>query len=245
MSRAIQETRVSTEFCKTLGDLNRVMELVPRPPNPWFVRGPRGGLYVATGVVWRSMGEQDFITGERVVVDRSDGLRYIRPDSKLARSVSDQGAMSEPSYGVSRGDSVRPRAASRANPGRPSWPVASRSRSADGGSRRSPREWPPLGSGSSQPQQAPRERARFGLNGDAAPLRPRIPGVVSALIAVIAPIRARRADNHLSAPAPIDEAFTLMFSAHVIRSVRSVVDVRSIYPSVEVVKPSGTREEGT
>jgi hypothetical protein len=61
----------------------------------------------------------------------------------------------------SRGGIVRPLAASRANPARPSWPVASRLRSAVGGWPASPRDSWPLRSESLW--LSPRTRARFSM----------------------------------------------------------------------------------
>ena len=58
----------------------------PPPPDPWFVRGPRGGLYLATGKVTRSVSHtinDAFIRDMVVVIDRSEGVRYLRPGSRL------------------------------------------------------------------------------------------------------------------------------------------------------------------
>ena len=61
---------------------------VPDPPVEWFVRGPRGGLYEATGEVTveietKNMTERDWMTGLDViyVIHKSEGLRYLRPAS--------------------------------------------------------------------------------------------------------------------------------------------------------------------
>ena len=82
MKQARQVVKVSDEALRDVG-----FAVVPTPPDPWFVRGPRGGLYVATGTVERFVGEQgdDFIRNRVTVQDRSEGVRYVRPGSRLAR----------------------------------------------------------------------------------------------------------------------------------------------------------------
>jgi hypothetical protein len=61
--------------------------VVDLPPDPWFVKGPRGGLYVATGSRERFASEDGdaFIRNVVVVVDKSEGVRYVRPGSRLYR----------------------------------------------------------------------------------------------------------------------------------------------------------------
>ncbi len=82
MKRAHRDVTVSDELLTQYG-----AGIISAPPVPWFVRGPRGGLYVATGTVERSVGEQgdDFIRNMVTVQDRSEGVRYVRPGSRLAR----------------------------------------------------------------------------------------------------------------------------------------------------------------
>ncbi len=82
MKRVHQAVKISDEVLRDVG-----VAIVPTPPDPWFVRGPRGGLYVATGARERSVGEtaNDFIRNQVTVQDRSEGVRYVRPGSKLAR----------------------------------------------------------------------------------------------------------------------------------------------------------------
>ena len=55
-----------------------------------FVRGPRGGLYIATNKRERSIAEMDddWMTGTLTIVDKSDGVRYVRPNSKLAQRAN-------------------------------------------------------------------------------------------------------------------------------------------------------------
>jgi hypothetical protein len=66
----------------------RYINQIPPPPDPWFVRGPRGGLYVATGEIRKRgpdwMGD-DFMRGVQSIVFESEGVRYVRPGSRLAK----------------------------------------------------------------------------------------------------------------------------------------------------------------
>ena len=91
MRRAIQVTEITEGLSREL-DTFTLDELVPPPPEPWYVRGPRGGLYVATGPVTRRAGftGDDFMHVTMSVVDRSAGTRYIRPRSALAREARRQ-----------------------------------------------------------------------------------------------------------------------------------------------------------
>jgi len=79
--RAAQLTTLAPELFEAFGT-----DLVPLPPEPWFVSGPRGGLYVATGNRKRKINwGVDWMTGrdQVCVVDKSDGTKYLRPGSKL------------------------------------------------------------------------------------------------------------------------------------------------------------------
>lgn len=65
-----------------LYDMTALEEL--RPPDPWFVQGPRGGLYEALGAVTvlASSDYQDYFIRNLVAVKFvSDGVRYLRPGS--------------------------------------------------------------------------------------------------------------------------------------------------------------------
>ena len=72
------ETVVSRQFMRETPNVNA---MIPLPPAPWIVTGPRGGRYVATGEIVRAYVEMpdDFIRGTVTVLDVSEGLRYIRP----------------------------------------------------------------------------------------------------------------------------------------------------------------------
>jgi hypothetical protein len=66
--------------------------LPPPPVHPWFVKGPRGGLFIATGEIKRATSNaygDAFIRNTIVVKDESEGARYVRPGSRLARQYSD------------------------------------------------------------------------------------------------------------------------------------------------------------
>ena len=91
MRRAIQVTEITEGLSREL-DTFTLDELVPPPPEPWYVRGPRGGLYMATGPVARRVAftGRDFASGTVSVVDRSAGTRYIRPRSALAQAAKRQ-----------------------------------------------------------------------------------------------------------------------------------------------------------
>ncbi len=86
MKRVHQAVKISDEVLRDVG-----VAIVPTPPDPWFVRGPRGGLYVATGARERSIRqtENDFIRNMHTIMDVSEGVRYVRPGSRLARQRSD------------------------------------------------------------------------------------------------------------------------------------------------------------
>ena len=88
--RAKQFVSVTRELYKELG-----MTVVDLPPVDWFVRGPRGGLYEATGertryVEDKNMLDQDWMSGRDVVyvIDQSEGLRYLRPGTKRHAEAS-------------------------------------------------------------------------------------------------------------------------------------------------------------
>lgn len=89
--RAKQVTSVSGELG---ADATRI---VPLPPVHWFVRGPRGGVYMATGERTREVTDRD-LAGEEFfwrppdggrwwVIDASEGLRYVRPGTVLHREA--------------------------------------------------------------------------------------------------------------------------------------------------------------
>lgn len=85
MRRVYKITQVNRTFLTGLG-----LDQVPLPPYPhWFVRGPRGGLYVATGERERFVNELDnnWMRGTLSIIDRSEGAKYVRPGSRLAREA--------------------------------------------------------------------------------------------------------------------------------------------------------------
>jgi hypothetical protein len=75
VSVAAQMVEVSPELFRQYG-----WTLIDLPPVDWFVKGPRGGLYEATGARTRKKVEDGM--GHLYVIDRSEGLRYLRPGSK-------------------------------------------------------------------------------------------------------------------------------------------------------------------
>lgn len=79
MKRAAQLTEISGDPYRQAPD---AVNLVPLPPVDWYVKGPRGGRYIATGRRTRSVGELDFLRDMMAVVDKSEGLRYLRPGSR-------------------------------------------------------------------------------------------------------------------------------------------------------------------
>ena len=87
MTRAIQVTSVARRL---VVEADNPMMLVDLPPDPWFVRGPRGGVYLATGERERLITEMgdDWMRGTVSIVDRSEGLKYVRPRSRLYREAS-------------------------------------------------------------------------------------------------------------------------------------------------------------
>jgi hypothetical protein len=85
--RAKQVIYVSRQFAADVG-----LEVVPLPPVNWFVKGPRGGIYMATGERTRSVSDEEFpsVTGgppigtdRLLIVDVSDGAKYVRPGTPL------------------------------------------------------------------------------------------------------------------------------------------------------------------
>ena len=84
MKRAEQATRVSRALVRDHGNPFLLVDL---PPEPWFVRGPRGGVYVATDERERFVTEtgDDWMQNMVTVIDRSRGIRYVRPGSPLHR----------------------------------------------------------------------------------------------------------------------------------------------------------------
>ncbi len=81
--RAVQVTSVSPEV------IAKDTTVVPYPPDQWFVRGPRGGLHIATGkrsrIVMQSL--DDYFRDTWSVVDKSAGTRYVRPNTRLAKEA--------------------------------------------------------------------------------------------------------------------------------------------------------------
>lgn len=90
MNRARQEVLISNEMA--LDASTSPMHLAPYPPSPWYLRGSRGGRYVATGMIER-MTTQDtpeaWMRNCTLVVDRSEGVRYIRPGTAEARDFDE------------------------------------------------------------------------------------------------------------------------------------------------------------
>jgi len=86
MKRAVQVTKVSRQLAVKAPNLNTLIDL---PPADWFVRGPRGGLYLATGERERRVIEtgDDWHQNTLSVIDQSSGLRYVLPRSKLAQQA--------------------------------------------------------------------------------------------------------------------------------------------------------------
>ncbi len=82
MKRAHRDVTVSDELLAQYG-----AGIISAPPVPWFVRGPRGGLYVATGARERAVTQTDadFMRNMHTIMDVSEGVRYVRPGSRLAR----------------------------------------------------------------------------------------------------------------------------------------------------------------
>ena len=82
MKHAVQYTKVSRRL---LMEVDNPMMVVDLPPEPWFVKGPRGGWYVATGERERLIGEtaNDWDMNTLTVTDRSHGIRYLRPGTRL------------------------------------------------------------------------------------------------------------------------------------------------------------------
>ena len=96
MKRAMQVSPVSNRAARdAVGMGGSVQAMVPLPPDPWYIRGPRGGLYVATGTRERFFDDQmfdAFIRNMTNVVDRSEGLRYLRPGTRAYREAVGGGA---------------------------------------------------------------------------------------------------------------------------------------------------------
>jgi len=99
MSRAVKRTDLAAEFVADVG-IDKAAALVEKPPVHWFVRGPRGGLYMATGTIGRriaspaeTMDEWFYISekGHWSVIDHSEGTSYIRPGSRLYRMAVEAG----------------------------------------------------------------------------------------------------------------------------------------------------------
>ncbi len=87
--RAKQVTQVSEEFADQAGGASAV---VPLPPIWWFVRGPRGGIYMATGTRVREVVNGDLSSewfwkephgGRLWVIDKSESAKYVRPGTRL------------------------------------------------------------------------------------------------------------------------------------------------------------------
>lgn len=87
MKRAIQITPVSAEF---MAALDGKPLLLPLPPVPWYVRGPRGGVYLATGERERRVGEtaDDFMRNRVTVMDRSEGVKRVRKGTRAYREAT-------------------------------------------------------------------------------------------------------------------------------------------------------------
>lgn len=92
--RAKKATAVSAQYAAEKGGAQNI---VPLPPVHWFVRGPRGGIYMATGERTREVTKRDMFAeeffwvppkGERWwVIDASEDVKYVRPGTKLHRQA--------------------------------------------------------------------------------------------------------------------------------------------------------------
>ena len=78
--------RVLTDM-ETSGGMPEIIHMVPLPPTPhWFGRGPRGGVYLATGQRTRAASDEYgdcFIRNQVAILDESEGARYVRPGTAL------------------------------------------------------------------------------------------------------------------------------------------------------------------
>lgn len=84
---ATQVTKVSHQYIVASGaNPNTLVDL---PPLLWVVKGPRGGRYFAGIERQRAViqVDDDFVTDQVSVIDRSLRTYYIRPGSRFARMV--------------------------------------------------------------------------------------------------------------------------------------------------------------
>lgn len=88
MARAIVQYDVSRQVL--VDGSWAFIQMAPPPREPWFVRGPRGGLHVATGKIERRIVEDNDRWDKNLltVAYISEGTKYVRPNSKLAREAT-------------------------------------------------------------------------------------------------------------------------------------------------------------
>lgn len=72
-----QVTFVSAELSE-----HEAMALAPLPPDPWYIRRPRGGIYLATGLRDRRFARGITEQSDSVVIDSSEGACYLRPGTQ-------------------------------------------------------------------------------------------------------------------------------------------------------------------
>lgn len=91
IGRAVQWTTVTPEFFEEFG-----MTAINLPPIHWFVEGPRGGIYEATGLRTRSVVKGEQLGSEwywrrpdgmLYALDKSEGVRYVRPGTARHREA--------------------------------------------------------------------------------------------------------------------------------------------------------------
>jgi len=85
MRQAVMVTGISAELIEVQPDGSAIVKVWPDlPPIDWEVRGPRGGRYLATGARTRTVMRDvyDWTANTWVVIDRSEGTKYIRPRAK-------------------------------------------------------------------------------------------------------------------------------------------------------------------
>lgn len=85
--KATMEVPVSIEFVRTMGEATAEEFVSGRNAGDWFIRGPRGGRYIADArqdTVWRLDKEAFFHPGQWRYLGHRKELRYVRPRTRDA-----------------------------------------------------------------------------------------------------------------------------------------------------------------
>jgi hypothetical protein len=89
---ATLEVPVSIEFVRTMGENVAQDYISGRNSDDWFIRGPRGGRYIADAsqpTEWRLDKEVFFSPGQWRYLGHRKHMRYVRPGTRDARRWDD------------------------------------------------------------------------------------------------------------------------------------------------------------